>query len=147
MLTASTVVKWDGLAFGAFPGCVTRCFTFTSRFLPHRPAKVTIYAPRCHHFLSFFLLFSGVKRISGYVRPQKIVAIHPLKRGKRRPHLWAALGGAFGLGQPSCGVVTKMAFKCSLRMMQTLNLDTAADLRSSMLHTPFPRKCKTNMIT
>ena len=44
-------------AFGAFPGCVTRCFTLTSRFLPPRPAKVTIYAAWCRHFLSFFLLF------------------------------------------------------------------------------------------
>ena len=42
LLTASAVVKCDGLAFGAFPGCVTRCFTLTSRFLPPRPAKVTI---------------------------------------------------------------------------------------------------------
>ena len=57
LLTASAVVKWDCLAFGAFPGCVTRCFTLTSRFLPPRPAKVTIYATRCRHFLSFFLLF------------------------------------------------------------------------------------------
>ena len=57
LLTSSVVVKRGGLAFGAFPGCVTRCFTLTSRFLPPRPAKVTIYATRCRHFLSFFLLF------------------------------------------------------------------------------------------
>ena len=43
LLTVSTVVKWDGLDFGAFPGCVTRCFTLTSQFLLPRPAKVTIY--------------------------------------------------------------------------------------------------------
>ena len=43
--------KWDGLAFGAFPGCVTRCFTHESRFLPPRSTKVTIYATQCHHFL------------------------------------------------------------------------------------------------
>ena len=60
-LTSSAVVKCDGLAFGAFPGCVTRCFTLTSRFLPPRPAKVTIYATRCRHFLSFFLLFRTCK--------------------------------------------------------------------------------------
>ena len=30
LLTMSAVVKWDGLAFGAFPGCVTRCFIVTS---------------------------------------------------------------------------------------------------------------------
>ena len=35
----SAIVKWDGIAFGAFPGCVTRCFKLTSRFLPHRPTK------------------------------------------------------------------------------------------------------------
>ena len=54
LLTMSTVVKWDGLAFGALPGWVTRCFTLTSRFLPPRS---TIYATWCRHFLSFFLLF------------------------------------------------------------------------------------------
>ena len=61
LLTWSAVVKCDGRAFGAFPGCVTRCFTLTSRFLPPRPAKVTIYATRCRHFLSFFLLFRACK--------------------------------------------------------------------------------------
>ena len=45
LFTTSAVVKWDGLAFGAFPGCVTRCFTHKShKFLPPRPGKVTIYA-------------------------------------------------------------------------------------------------------
>ena len=34
------------LAFGAFPGCFTRCFTLTSRFLPPRPTRVTIYTTR-----------------------------------------------------------------------------------------------------
>ena len=29
--TSSAVVKCVGLSFGAFPGCVTRCFTLTSR--------------------------------------------------------------------------------------------------------------------
>ena len=61
LLTTSAVVKCDGLDFGAFPGCVTRCFTLTSPFLPPRPAKVTIYATRCRHFLSFFLLFLACK--------------------------------------------------------------------------------------
>ena len=55
LLTASVVVKWDGLAFGALPGCVTRCFTLTSRFLLPRPAKVMIYFMRRRHFLCFFL--------------------------------------------------------------------------------------------
>ena len=44
LLTVSTIVIWDGLAIGAFPGCVTGCFTLTSRFLPPRPTKVTIHA-------------------------------------------------------------------------------------------------------
>ena len=61
LLTASAVVKWDGLAFGAFPGCITRCFTVTSRFLLRRPAKVTIYGTRCRHLLSFFLHFWACK--------------------------------------------------------------------------------------
>ena len=54
LLTWSAVVKCDGLDFGAFPGCVIRCFTLTSWFLPPRPARVTIYTTRCHHLLSFF---------------------------------------------------------------------------------------------
>ena len=70
LLTTSAVVKWDVLAFGAFPGCVTSCFTLTSWFLPPRPTKVTIYAKWCRHFsLSFF--FSGVQRIFVYMRPWK----------------------------------------------------------------------------
>ena len=59
LLAASAVVKWDGRAFGAFPGCVTRCFTLTSGFLPPRPAKVMIYATWCRRFLSFFLHFGA----------------------------------------------------------------------------------------
>ena len=59
LLTWSAVVKCDGLAFGAFPGCVTRCFTLTSRFLPPRPAKV--YTTQCRHFVSFFLIFRACK--------------------------------------------------------------------------------------
>ena len=62
LLTTSAVVKWDGLAFGAFPGCVARCFTLMSWFLPPRPMKVTIYATPCHHFFSFFLLFQARKK-------------------------------------------------------------------------------------
>ena len=83
LLTSSAVVKCDGLAFGAFPGCVTRCFTLTSRFLPPRPTKVTIYATRCRHFLFFFLLFlssfAGAQRIVGYVRQQRMVVVRPPK--------------------------------------------------------------------
>ena len=64
LLTWSAVVKCDGLAFGAFPGCVTRCFTLTSRL---------------HHAMSPFCLFlsyfSGMQRILGYVRPRRIIAV------------------------------------------------------------------------
>ena len=77
--------------------------TLTSRFLPPRSTKVTIYTTRCRHFLSFFL---GVQRILGYGRRLRIIAVHPPKTGKRRPHLWAAFGGALEVGQPLCGVVT-----------------------------------------
>ena len=80
LLTSSAVVK---CAFGAFPGCVTRCFNLTSRFLPPRPTKVTIYATRCRHFLFFFLLFlssfAGAQRIVGYVRQQRMVVVRPPK--------------------------------------------------------------------
>ena len=79
LLTVPAVVKCDSRAFGAFPGCVTRCFTLTSRFLPLRPAKVTIYV--------FLSSFSGTQIILGYMRPWRIVAVHPPKTGKRRPRL------------------------------------------------------------
>ena len=103
---ASAVAKWDGWAF---PGCITRCSRLypypyrirdtliipgeiklwklwkliTSRFLLPRPAKVTIYATRCRHFLSFFhFFFSDAQKILRYRRPRKIVAVHPQKEGK-----------------------------------------------------------------
>ena len=60
LLTSSAVVKWDDLFFGAY-SCITRCFTLTSWFLTPRPAKVTIYATWCRHFLSFFLLYRVCK--------------------------------------------------------------------------------------
>ena len=74
-------VKCDGLAFGAFPGCVTRRFTLTSRFLAHESDDL-------RHAMSpyslFFSSFSSAQRILGYVRPRRIVAARPPKRGKRR---------------------------------------------------------------
>ena len=117
LLTSSAVVKWDGLVFGAFPGCVTRCFTLTSRF-----AKVTICATQCRHFLSFFLLLSGVLRMLGYVRPWRLVAVHLTKRGKRRS-IWRSLqiGTAF---TRRCDVI---GLQMLLWRMQTLNWDTAIE--------------------
>ena len=93
LLTASAVSKWDSLAFGAFPGC--------------RPDVLTLRHDFCEsdslrHAMSPFSLFlsscSGAQSILGYLRSRRIVAVHPPKRGKRRPHLWAAFGGAFELG-------------------------------------------------
>ena len=46
---------------GAFSSCVNKCFTLTARFLPPRPATVTIQATWCLHFLSFLLLFRARK--------------------------------------------------------------------------------------
>ena len=95
LLTTSAVFKCDGLTFGAFPGGVTRCFTLKSRFLPPRPTKVTIYATQCRHFLSFFRIFQCAKNLMWYVRPRRIVAVHPPKRGKRRSICGLRIGTAF----------------------------------------------------
>ena len=118
--TVSSVVKWDGLVFGAFPGCITRCFTFTSQFLTPRPTKVTIYATRMSPFSLFFSSFSVVQRMSGYVRPWRIVAVHPSRGGKRRS-IWRSLrtGTAF---VRRCDVI---GLQMLLWRMQTLNWDTA----------------------
>ena len=50
LLTASTIVKRDGLDFEAFPGCVTRCFTLMSFF------------PLCVQVLYVFLLSSSAEQ-------------------------------------------------------------------------------------
>ena len=113
--------KWDSLAFGAFPGCITRCFTLTSRFLLPRPAKVTIYATQCHHFLSFYLLLRACKEYLGICLRKDSSCASSKKREKK-----AAFRGAFELGQPSCGVGMYLAFWCGLRRMQPLNWDTAS---------------------
>ena len=87
---SSTVVKWDGQAFRAFPGCVTRC--------PHPYPYDTISTPRDVSIfcLSFFLSFSGAQRVFGYGRLRRTVAVHPPKRGKRRLHLEEpSIGTAF----------------------------------------------------
>ena len=69
---------------------------YSSQFLPPRPAKVMIYATWCRHFPSLVLsCFSGVQSILGYVRPRRIVAVHPPKTGRRS--IWRSLqiGTAF----------------------------------------------------
>ena len=50
-------------------------------------------------FSLFLYSFSDPQRVLGYVRPQRIIAVHPPKRGKRSLQ-------AFKLGQPSRCVVT-----------------------------------------
>ena len=99
--------NWTILAFGAFPGCVTTC----SRLYPYLTisAQASESNELRREMSPFSLLlssFSGTQRISGYVRPQWIVAVHPLKSGKRRPRLWGAFEDAFELGQPLRGIVT-----------------------------------------
>ena len=98
LLTTWAVVKCDGLAFGAFPVSVTRCFTLTSWFL------------NVHHTMLPFSLFpfsfSGAQRILGYVRPQRIAVVHPSKTGRWRPHLeeplnWNSLRAALWRNWPS----------------------------------------------
>ena len=79
LLTVSTVVKRDSLVFGALPGCVTRCFTLTSR--------ESDYVKRCWPFFVFLTSFSGAQRILGYGRWWRMVVVHPPQGGKRRPHL------------------------------------------------------------
>ena len=105
LLTASTVAKCDSLAFVAFPGCVTRCFILTSQFLPPRPAKVTIYATQCLHFLSFFL-FGRTKNLGICEATKDSNGASSKKREKK-----AAFEGAFKSGQPSCSILTYVAFK------------------------------------
>ena len=86
LLTSSAAVKCDGLVFGAFPGCVTRCFTLTSRFLPQARESDDL-RQAMSPFSLFLSSFSGAQRILGCVRPRRIVAVRPPKTGKRRLHL------------------------------------------------------------
>ena len=86
LFTSSAVVKWDGLAFGAFP--------------------VDDLRHAMSSFSLFLSSFSGAQRILGYVRPRRIVVVHPPKTGKRRPHLeepsdWDGLRAALRRNWPS----------------------------------------------
>ena len=73
-------VSCDGRVFGAFPGCITRCFTLTSRFRS-TPCNVAIFS------LSFF--FFGCANNRGICEATKDSSILQ-KRGKE-----GASGGAF----------------------------------------------------
>ena len=78
---SSAVAKWDGPAFGAFFGCVTRCLR--PRFLLPRPTKVEIYATHVTIFSLYFFFFGHAKNLG----------------------IWeAAKDGSDALGQPSPGV-------------------------------------------
>ena len=70
-------------------------------FYPHVTISATIFS------LSYF--FYVAQRILGYVRPRRIVAVHPPQRERTE----GASGGAFRLRRPSRGVVTLLALKCS----------------------------------
>ena len=131
---------WDGLVSGAFPGCVTRCFSLTSRFLPPRPAKVTIYVTQCRHFLSFLSSFSGVQRILGYLRPRSIVAVHLSRTGKRR--------SICGLHLEENWDDLRVAFKCwcegcrpELRHSARLSSVTPADAVENKMRPWYEKYC------
>ena len=85
--SASAVIKWDGLAFGAFP------------------VKVTIHTKWCRHFLLFF--FGRTENLGICEATKDCSGASSKKWGKE-----GAFGGAFGLGQPSRSVVTYLASKC-----------------------------------
>ena len=88
-------------------------------------------------FSVFLSSFSGKQSILGYVSLRRIAAVEPPKRGERRPHLWAAFGGAFELGQTLLGVVKILAFKCNIWRVQTLNWDTATVYWDELWSVPY----------
>ena len=75
-------------------------------------------------FSLFLSSFSGVQRILGYVRPWRIVAVHPPKRGKRRS-IWRSLWNGTASAQ-RCDV---FGLQMLLRRMQSLKWDTANDCK------------------
>ena len=109
LLTTSAVVKCDGL--------------WSISWMDHQMfySYTTISAAQAresedlHHAMSPFSLFSffffsGTQRILDYVRPRKIVAVHPPKPGKRRslcglhleePSHWDCLRTAWRHNWPS----------------------------------------------
>ena len=75
------------LVFGAFPGYVTRCFTFmSSQFLPLRPTKVTIYATQCRHFLFLSFFFRCGKNL-GICEATKDGSVASSKKREKKEHL------------------------------------------------------------
>ena len=120
----STVAKWDGLTFGAFPGCVTRCsrpYVMISATQAHKSDDLHLAMSPFTFFLSFFLSsFLGTQRIIVYGRMRWIIEVHPPKSVKSRlcgvhleePSNWDSLHAALWHNWTS---------KCGLRRMQPLN--------------------------
>ena len=78
-----------------------------------------------HAMSPFSLLlssFSGTQRILGYVRPRRIVAVHPPKTGKRR-NIWRSLL-MWTTFMRHCDVIV---LQMLLRRMQTLNWVVSID--------------------
>ena len=105
LLTVSTVVKWSSVVFGAFPGCITRCFTLTSRFLLPSPVKVRIYVTRRRHFLSIF--FDCAKNL-GICEAMKDSSRASSKNREIKGHICGLHSE-----EPSCSIVTYLPFKYS----------------------------------
>ena len=123
------VVKCDGLAFGAFPGCVTIS------------AAQARESDDLHHAMSPFSLFlsyfSGTQRILGYVRPRRIVAAHPPKTWRRRS-IWrrrqtgtASARRCAPLTDASTASLTHNTTRCSLKV--SLREETLAFGLTSLL--------------
>ena len=88
-LLTSSIVKCDSRASGAFPGCVTRCFTLTSWFLwRSNPRYVALFS------LSFF--FFGRAKNLGICEAAKDQSGTSSKNREKKEHL----------EEPSSGVVT-----------------------------------------
>ena len=79
----------------------------------------------CRHFLSLFLLFQALQRILGHVRPWRIVAVHPPKRGKCVGCIWRSL--RIGNFVRHCDVI---GLQMLLWRMQTLNWGTESIIES-----------------
>ena len=127
LLTTSAVVKWDSLAFGAFPGCVTRCFTLTLRFLLPRPVKVTICAMLCCHFLSFFLsfFFFGSTKNLGICEATKHSSSASSKKSEKKASFVGCIWRSLWIG-------TAFALRCDVTGLQMRPLkDANPELRQS----------------
>ena len=127
-LTLSAVVKCDGLAFGAFPGCVTRCFTLTSPFLPPRPAKGAIYVTCVAIFSLSFFNFGRSKNLgicedtkdrsgaSSRNREKKFFEVGQQQR--ERPHLHSRVFRETNISSPLFSKITS----CTHRFQKSCHI-------------------------